>query len=134
MKIDGQTGNELLQRMQEAHEANYDGVAGAAPSGAKFSVAGASEARPVAEPSELQAKIEVTASRALSGEFADAESIRAAVVEDIVRDRWETKLPRRKLQTMIGDLKSTLASDPEFSRQVDSMLLLAARSLGGRDR
>lgn len=140
MKIDGsQMPDDLLQRMQEAHEQKrtdaVDGASDAVGTDATFSVGDLQgvEAPREVEPTEradLELRLEETAKKALSGEFPDAQSVRGEVVEHIIRDRWESRVGKAKTSQMIRTLKPTLVDDPEFSRQVDEMLIMAARQLG----
>ena len=136
MKIDGsQFADDLLQRMQEAHEQDKTTKAGKTEAQKTFSLDPTHAAHPTesiarAEPSELQTRLRATAQKALRGEFREAAAVREAVVEDILRDRWEDKLGRAQTTKMLRALKPTLVDDPEFTRQVDEMLILAARNVG----
>lgn len=136
MKIDGShIADDLLQRMQEAHETQATQATQDAAPQKTFrldELQGTSAAQPVeaTQPSALEARVRETAQKALRGEFADAEAVRAAVVEDVLRERWEPKVGRAQVAKMIKTLKPTLVDDPEFTRQVDEMLVMAARQLG----
>lgn len=136
MKIDGsQFADDLLQRMQEAHKQDKTDGVGKTEGQKTFSIDQAQTARPAdqvgkAEPTQLQTRLRTTAEKALRGEFPDAAAVREAVVEDILRDKWEAKLGRTQTTKMLRALKPTLVDDPEFTRQVDEMLILAARNVG----
>lgn len=136
MKIDGtQFADDLLQRMQEARDTQKTESTEAVGSEQQtFSLDELQQSSPVAqsqrtEPTELESKLRVTAEKALRGEFESAEAVRGEVVEHILRDRWENKVGRGKTAKMIRSLKPTLVSDPEFTREVDNMLITAARQL-----
>lgn len=137
MKIDGsQMADSLLQRMQQANRApEVESTTSVGSEEKTFSVGELQSAGPAAptkaaEPSALETELRATAERALRGEYNDAQSLRAEVVEHILRDRWEAKVGRAKTAKMIRTLKPTLVEDPEFARQVDEMLIMAARELG----
>ena len=137
MKIDGtQIADDLLQRMQEAHETQKTtGPSDAAPSQKSFRLddvqkAAGPQRLDETQPSALQSRVRDTAQKALRGEFPDAAAVRAAVVDDVLRERWEPKVGRAKIAKMIKTMKPTLVDDPEFTRQVDEMLIMAARNLG----
>lgn len=140
MKIDGnQLTDDLLQRMQEAVEQQktkeIDGTPGAEKASFRLDELQPPQqvdATEASQASPLQTRVRETAARALRGEFSDSESIRGAVVEDIVRDRWEPRLGRAEARKIVKSMKETLSGDPEFARQVDEMLILAARELGSR--
>jgi hypothetical protein len=136
MKIDGsQFADDLLQRMQEAHEQQKTSTVSGTDTQKTFSVeqlAATREPEAVGEvaASGLETQLRATAEKALRGEFPDSAAVREAVVEDVLRDRWEAKVGRSQVEKMIRTLKPTLVDDPEFARQVDEMLIMAARSVG----
>ena len=137
MKIDGTHGTDtLLQRMQEAHQ-SPESVATEATNdvGKGFRVADVSptaptEATEATEATRLVSNLRSTAEKALRGEFAGPSEVRAEVVDHILRERWEAKLGKAKTAKMIRTMKPTLVDDPEFAREVDEMLIMAARELG----
>lgn len=128
MKIDGQNQLvDLIQRMQEAHDT-------AKTDGASFSLSEqVAHTSRVDSPTEagLIDRLKETATKALDGGFKDAESVRLAVVEDIVDDKLADLVPKRsEKKKLIDGLQRTLVQDPEFEKQVDDMLIMAAREVG----
>jgi len=132
-------GDDLFSRMQEAaQDARISGT------DAKFAVetrateanevSGVSPAETVepAEPKavELDGRLKATAARALDGSAESAEEVRGEVVEIIVDDKFGETLSAREKRTLTKNLKTALVDDPAFKREVDSMLLLAAREIG----
>lgn len=136
MKIDGsRVADDLLQRMQEAHEQQKTSQIDKADGQKTFSLDQVRSAQETQKTSEvektsLQTRLQTTAEKALRGEFKDAAAVREAVVEDILREKWEPKVGRAKAAQMLRTLKPTLVDDPTFTRQVDEMLILAARNVG----
>jgi hypothetical protein len=138
MKIDGsQMADDLLQRMQEAHEQQGAGAVDETTAGTDKTfrvdeLQGPRETDSVqkTERSDLELRLEETAQKALRGEFDDAASVRSEVVDHILRDRWESRVGKAKMSRMLRTVKPTLVADPEFTRQVDEMLIMAARQLG----
>lgn len=124
MKIDPTSVRDLFERMREA--ARVETSAG----GAIAETGSADALSATGEPQGLAGQVRITAERALRGEFADPAEARAEVIEQILRHRWEDSVEPARLEEMVAELKPTLSSDPEFRRQVDDMLILAAREVG----
>jgi hypothetical protein len=132
MKIDGQPTSELLQQMQELHQDSVEQTGNA--ESASFTVDQTEASAPVhsVEVSPLQERIEVEATRALNGDFASDADIRGAVIDAILDERLGDRVSGSDRRKMVKTLKENLVEDPGFVRQVDDMLLLAARELARR--
>jgi len=134
MKIHGHAGDDLLQRMQEAHERQR--VEGGTVGGmAADRTEGARPADAIEPPEStaraLDARVRDIANRALAGEFATSGEVREAVIGEIVDERFGEGLDLSTRRDMTRVLRDALADDPEFGRQVDDMLVMAASDLGG---
>ncbi len=124
MKIDPTQTHDLLERMRSAAQS------AATPSGASAGAARSpADAVGAATPdvSPLESNLREIAQRALDGAYADASQLRGDVVQQIVRDRWQGQIRPEKVEELVDELSRTLVDDPEFSRTVDEMLVLAAR-------
>ena len=124
MNVDPLSLGDLLARMREVAEA------GAADSASVDGASGVGQTAPASAAEALSEALRTTAARALRGEFDTALQLRSAVAEQIVRSRWANTLGEPDLSAVIGELTPSLATDPEFGRQVDEMLLLAAAEIG----
>lgn len=126
MKIDATQTLDLLERMREA--------ASAAPAehGSFEGIRGTDTAPPATASSPLEASLRTTAERALRGEFSDAAAVRGEVVEQILRERWTQRVGEDKVAEMIDELSANLVDDPEFQREIDEMLVVAARTVSTR--
>ncbi len=131
MVIDGQPGVELLQRMQELHQETLEQTKGTST----FSVDAPSSTdatSPTSEVSALRERIEVEATKALRGDYASDSEIRSAVIDLILDERLGEQVTPAQRRKVGKKLKEDLVDDPGFVRQVDDMLLLAARELARR--
>ena len=135
MKVgNGGAGEDLIQRMKEAHHSEVEQAPESdAPSSATAtsaeSVGGADES----DDAKLQENLLGTASDALDGKYESSDQLRGAVVETIVDTRYGTNLSDEQRTSVVDTLKQTLVDDVEFQREVDNMLILAARELARSD-
>lgn len=127
MKIDPTTTHDLFDRMRRA--AGTDKTANATAASATAAPVEVDSAR---QADGLERDVRVTAERVLRGELADPAQARGAVVEQILRHRWDGRVEAAQLDQMVDALTATLVDDPEFRRQIDEMLVLAAREVGTR--
>lgn len=134
MKIDGPSDSGLLQRMQQTHQeaTKAEGAAAGKESVTGFSVREAesslgSEPAGPSDKSPLAARVEVTAAKALRGEFEDDRQVREAVIDAVIDERLSNTLSAAEKRSMSATLKEALVDDPAFIRKVDDMLLFAAR-------
>jgi hypothetical protein len=133
MKIDGQPAAELLQQIQELHRQSVDQTTtDSAPGFSVDTASPASSTAPASASTPLQDRIEVEASRALNGEFSTDAEVRSAVIDVIIDEKFGDRLSVADRRKMTRTLKENLVDDPGFVRQVDDMLLLAARELARR--
>lgn len=124
MKVDapGPVTPDILTRMREA--------AAVAPSDQIAAPRVSESPMPAAAPEA--AAMRGIAERAIRGEFPDSTAVRTEVVEELLRLRWSAHLPAEELGQMLHELTPTLIDDPAFVREVDELLLLAARELDTR--
>ena len=131
MKIDGQNqAIDLLQRMQEARDAGQTDA-----TKATFAVEPSRETTAADTTPSLDGRLRDVAVKAMDGGFKTADDVRVAVIEEIVDDRLDALVSKRtERKRLIDGLKTTLVDDPEFQKQVDDMLVMAARDIGSSDR
>lgn len=121
MKIDPSQAAGLLERMREA--------AGASATDGPSAIV-SQHAVEATEFGPLEARVRAAAEQVLAGAVTDAAAVRAEIVEQILRARWEDTLPAAEVDRLVEETAVPLAEDPEFMRQVDEMLILAARKVG----
>lgn len=125
----------LLQRMREAHaEARTEAAAGrrvvVAGQASLPELENASRAETSVDQQKLQARLLAIAGDALDEKYATPTDIREAVVDAILDERFGDSVKGIEREHVSNTLKASLVDDPQFSRQVDNMLILAARKLG----
>lgn len=125
MKINGQnTAVDLIQRMQDAHKSEKTSPT------KDFKLGGPQKVGKEVETSPLDGKLRISAEKALSGEIKTARELRLEVISHIVDEKLDgiakTRVTKKKL---VQGLESTLLSDPEFGKQIDDMMVMAARSI-----
>ena len=122
----------LIEQMQRAHA---DGLERADSPSKSFSLdrtQGASEtskAAPVEAPAVEKAVLGI-AKRVVSGELKESVVARREVLTAMVEDRFGHMLPAKLKRQTLKTLEQSLAHDPQFAREVDEMLVLAAERLG----
>jgi hypothetical protein len=71
------------------------------------------------------------AERVLKGDLSDPVATRREVLSAIVDDKFGDMVEPSQKRRTLEMLEATLGEDPSFTREVDDMLVLAARSLAG---
>lgn len=134
---DGNNGpgaQDLFARMQKAHQQEVeDPVGNADEAAAADSVVELAALRSMGEAAvskELESRLLETASNALDGDFASVDELRKAVIDAIVEERYADQLPAHDAERVTQTLKVTLSTDPVFRKEVDNMMIQAARRLG----
>jgi len=121
--------SQLIERMQKAHAESKE-VKG---SGASFALdAAGAPATESAPASGIERSVLEIAERVLNGELSDPSATRREVLEAIVDDKFGAMVEPSQKRRTLEMLEFTLGEDPAFSREVDDMLVLAARSLADR--
>lgn len=137
--VGGAGGEDLLQRMQKAHDrevedvqesASFDEAREAADG---TSVEGADRAAEVDESDPVETRVMETARRALEGDIESPEAARDEVVETIVEERYSGMIDETNRDSFMKSVKDSLADDVAFQAEVDNMLMHAARRLGRED-
>lgn len=136
MKIGPQgTGDDLLARMQEAAEAaksekvSNDFSVPAQEASSKVDPTGPGT-QPAEPTSNLSQRLKVTAANALEGKTESADAVRSEVVDIVIDEKYGDTLSGKEKRKLTKNLKAALVDDPTFKREVDSMLLMAARDIG----
>ncbi|MEM1347056.1 MAG: hypothetical protein AAGI01_00770 [Myxococcota bacterium] len=119
---------QLIEQMQKAHAERRDELGGAQA----FDVSGAKERSVEAPKSPLTEGLVGIAEDVVTGRVREVTNVRRRVLEVIVEQRFSGLVePGTKRQTM-QTLEATLSNDPTFAREVDRMLIHAARELASR--
>lgn len=142
MKVNqGAQPNQLFEQMRKAHTDRKQEIGGA-DKAAGFSLqstnptgaAGAAGVQNTAgaqatQASPLQSSILKIAQKVLDGKHAEPVAARREVIEAIVDDRFGAMIDPSKRRQAVSMLEYTLSEDPHFSKEVDQMLIFAARDL-----
>ena len=131
MKVNGSSSLDpsLIEQMQKAHSSAK--TQEAAPA---FSTEGAAQVAPPASTPPPSQGVNRVAGRVLSGEISDPVEARREVVVSLVDERFGAIVPAGKKRQAVSMLEDTLLEDPNFAKEVDQMLLMAARDLGAGGR
>lgn len=125
---------ELLERMEQAHRGEAaeqvrqtdDTAASDGPDAGAESTTG--EAVDAISP-RLESRLLETARGALEGDFGSVDEVRSEVVDAIIDERYADRLSDGEADRIAETLRATLTADPNFQREVDNMLVLAAGML-----
>lgn len=119
----------LLARIKAAHaEEVAEATPGAAkPASAARAAGPAREATPAAPASPIERAIVAVAQDVIQGRIDSPERARGAVVDAIVAHSYGHLLSGD--QATVDMVKLSLVDDPQFQREVDDMLIHAARDL-----
>lgn len=134
--VGGAGGDDLLRRMQEAHDREVEEVdgAGAFDEARESALDGGPEeadrGESVDESDPVEGRVLETARRALEGEIESPERARGEVVETIVQERYSGMIDESNRDALVQSVKDSLADDVAFQAEVDDMLMHAARRLG----
>lgn len=128
-QVAGAGGDDLLHRMQEAHDEQVEGK--------DFDRAGrgegVGESGRVAEVDEsdpVERRAMDTARKALDGEFEEDREVRREVIASIVEERYAGMAGVGTEETLVDSVEEALVDDAAFRSEVDNMLLHAARRVG----
>ena len=122
----------LIERIQAAHaeEVGEASSASAAESTGATSAASSAAASAAPEPpTGLKLGALEVARAVVKGDIQESSVARERIIDAIVDDRFGDALDRPEARQAKKMLKSMLADDPNFTREVDEMLVLAAREL-----
>lgn len=142
MKVNqGAQPSQLFEQMRKAHTDRKQEISGAdkasgfslqntgAASGAGTAgVQGATGAQ-ATQTTGLQKSILQIAQKVLDGKHAEPVAARREVIEAIVDDRFGGMIDPSKRRQTVSMLEYTLSEDPHFAKEVDQMLIFAAREL-----
>lgn len=122
----------LIEQMQKAHAESVSESGKAGGSSRQFSV-GSSEAAGAANAPEavspLDKKLVGIAERVINGEISDENAVRTEVLHAIVDERYGDMFEPRQKRQALKTLQHTLTNDPNFSREVDQLLIFASRQI-----
>lgn len=129
MKIN-QGSSALIEQMRQAHA---EGKAKSSKTGEVFSLpqqVAESSAGPAANP--MESSLMSIAQKVVEGDINDPVDARRQVIAAIVDERYGAMIePEQRAQTL-SMLEHTLVDDPQFSKEVDHMLILASQQLATR--
>lgn len=127
---------DLIARMRRAHDQELAASAEAESADAETasissrSLREAEEIAAAETDGQLARKLLGTARRALEERFEGGGEIRGAIVDAIVDSRYGDVVEGEGREEIVAAVKETLDDDPGFRREVDNMMLKAARQLG----
>lgn len=127
--IGGAGAKSLIEQMQKAHAESVEKASGSSKTSRTFSmeqVQGSSPA-PAEKVSELDKKVVSIAERVLKGELEEPGEARQEVLHAIVEERYAELLTGPRKRQALKTLEGAMLGDPAFAREVDRMLILAAR-------
>lgn len=119
---------QLIERMQKAHAEVKD-----SPKATSFSLQAPSRAAQSPAASPVERSIMDIARRVMSGDIKGDTQTRRHVLEAIVDDRFSGMVEAGQKKQTLEMLEYTLGEDPAFGREIDDMLILAARSIANQD-
>lgn len=138
MKVNqGAQPSQLFEQMRKAHTDRKD-ESGQVGKGAGFSLQGTSASaqagamsasQQTQKSSPLQQSILGIAQKVLDGKLKEPVAARREVIEAIVDDRFGAMVDPSKKRQTLSMLEYTLSEDPQFAKEVDQMLIHAAREL-----
>ena len=122
---------DLLERMEAAHSQGISQADQASAADGAGAAGGGAEQ--LEEPAgELEARLLDTARAGLEGGFESADDIRQKVVDVLVDQRYADRLSDEEHRQVRDTLRASLVNDPQFRREVDNMLVLAAGKLANQ--
>jgi hypothetical protein len=80
----------------------------------------------------LRTAVSAIAQKILDGQIKAPEQARSQVLQAIISDRWGDKLSPTQHRAISKALEQALLDDPNFSQEIDQMLILAAAELAYR--
>jgi len=119
--------SQLIERMQKAHAESKE----TKDTGSSFSISAAASTNESAPTSGIERSVMGIAERVLKGDLSDPVATRREVLSAIVDDKFGDMVEPSQKRRTLEMLEATLGEDPSFTREVDDMLVLAARSLAG---
>lgn len=120
--------SQLIEQMQKAHNEGQEARA----TGGGFALQGAAAPEAPREVSALERSVMQVAQRVLDGEVTEPVAARREVIGVIVDERYGELVEPSQRRRAMQALEVTLGQDPTFAREVDNMLILAARDLATR--
>lgn len=130
---DGCNGPDLFARMHQAHRQEVaDSVGSSREAEAAGNVVELSTIGQEPVGAELESRLLATAAAALDGGFESVDELQKAVIGAIVEARYASHLPASEAEQITRTLEMTLSTDPNFGKEVDNMMIQAARRLGRR--
>lgn len=142
MKVNqGAQPSQLFEQMRKAHTDRKQEIGGAdkasgfslqntaAASGAGAAGVQGGAVAQATQTSPLQKSILQIAQKVLDGKHAEPVAARREVIEAIVDDRFGAMIDPSKRRQTVSMLEYTLSEDPHFAKEVDQMLIFAAREL-----
>lgn len=142
MKVNqGAQPSQLFEQMRKAHTDRKQEIGGVdKASGFSLQNTGAASAQGAqgalgatgglaTQTSPLQKSILQIAQKVLDGKHAEPVAARREVIEAIVDDRFGAMIDPSKRRQTVSMLEYTLSEDPHFAKEVDQMLIFAAREL-----
>jgi hypothetical protein len=125
---------DLFARMQQAHQTELaDPVGSAEDAAAADNVVELAALRSMGGDetvgAELETRLLETAAAALDDGFETVSELREAVIDAIVEERYADQLPAADAERITRTIKVTLSTDPVFRKEIDNMMIQAARRL-----
>lgn len=128
----GGVNTSLIEQMQKAHAERLEETQKSGGSSSTFSMGEVEAAQPSDATSSLPSldrKVVGIAERVLKGDLKDAIGARKEVLHAIVDTRYGDMIPTHKRRQTVQLLEQNMLDDPAFSKEVDHMLILAARQV-----
>ncbi len=122
----------LIEQMQRAQSERLEGTQKTGNASKAFSMESTQQVEGAASTDampSLDRKVVGIAERVLRGELQDAGSARKEVLHAIVDERYGDAIPKSQRRQTIKVLEQNMLDDPAFTREVDQMLILAARQV-----
>lgn len=130
MKIQNGAPSQLIEQMRKAHAERKAQLS--EQGGQSFKLQEGQQANQATAPSEMESSLMSIARQVVDGKLNEPVAVRRQVIEVIVDQKYGALIdPAQKKQTL-SILEYTLGDDPQFAREVDNMLILAAQQLAGQ--
>lgn len=124
---------DLFSRMEQARDAEVGEAGKASAEPVEKSALAAPNSAPAQASGELEGALQgqllEAAASALRGEFSSENELRGHIIELILAERYAPAVGPAERREITQSLQILLNEDPQFIRQVDQMLLNAARLL-----
>ena len=116
----------LIEQMRQAHA---EGKAKASKTGEGFSLPQEASQGAPSTASPIESSLMSIARKVVEGDINTPVDARKQVIAAIVDDRYGNMIEPQQRTETLSMLEDTLVDDPQFSKEVDHMLILASQQL-----